>query len=595
MHHVFNLGIPVFGGIFTGGMAYLVQGQAFGFANVTVLAITPAFFVGLTAASTINFLFVRYRKTLLTRLDFEKDISSKLRQEIVERTRIEEALKESELRYRGILDNMQDTYYRTDVAGQIVTGSSSASNLLGYSVDELIGTKLADLYVDPNARDEFLRHLKEEGGKVENFEGLLRRKDGREIVVSTSAHFLWDDEGNISGVEGTVRDVTDLKHTENLNTRLGRIVEQSLNEVFTFDAQNLKFIQVNHGARVNLGYSMEELRKLTPVDIKPNFSHEAFKEVIMPLLDGAEDIITFRTVHLRKDGSTYDVEIDLQFMRNETPAVFVAIVQDITERNLLEDSLQRALVEAEEANQTKSRFLASMSHELRTPLNAILGFSQVIDQKVFGPLGDEKYGEYAHDIQTSGHHLLALVNDILDISAIEAGEISLVKQEVVIDELFEECFRVILHSAKLKNIELVTSVQEGLTSLNADLRALKQILLNLLSNAVKYTPEGGKITMSAVASTENIVLRVVDTGRGIPSDKISSLGAPFVRVETDPEHAQEGTGLGLAIAKSLIGLHGGNLKIESKINKGTTVAVELPNPKAHDLALGRYTTGLEKV
>ncbi len=250
---------------------------------------------------------------------------------------------------------------------------------------------------------------------------------------------------------------------------------------------------------------------------------------------------------------------------------------DITQHVQAEEERDRALVQAEEANQAKSEFLATMSHELRTPLNAINGFSEMIEGQYFGALGSEKYKEYAADIQSSSEHLLHLVSEILDLSAIEAGRHSLEKKSLEMKQIAEECSRFIIKDTGSKGVNYAVEIPENLPPIHADVKALKQILLNLLSNAVKFTPERGRVSFKVAASNGSHFIEVRDTGKGIPPDKIPSLTEPFFRVETDPHKAQEGTGLGLAITKSLVDLHEGELSIKSKVDKGTTVTVTLPS------------------
>ena len=253
---------------------------------------------------------------------------------------------------------------------------------------------------------------------------------------------------------------------------------------------------------------------------------------------------------------------------------------DITEVKQAEEARRLALLaakgEAETANRAKSEFLAAMSHDLRTPLNAILGFADILTNQYFGPISD-KYREYAEDIQSSGEHLLTLVNEILDLSTIEAGKQSLVKEKLSTLDVVTECERIVEDRARSHGIDLVTKVPEDLPPLYADRRASKQIILNLLSNALKFTPEGGKVTVSAKASKITTTLMITDTGRGIPAEKLPKLTDPFARADTDPYLAEQGWGLGLTITKSLIELHDGTLDIKSKVGKGTTVTVTLPN------------------
>jgi two-component system, cell cycle sensor histidine kinase PleC len=230
---------------------------------------------------------------------------------------------------------------------------------------------------------------------------------------------------------------------------------------------------------------------------------------------------------------------------------------------------------AEEANQTKSKFLANMSHELRTPLNAIIGFSEIMESGMFGRLGSEKYQEYCHDILTSGQYLLEVINDILDMSKIEAGRMKLDMELLDLAKTLAESLRVVSGRADNKNLVLDTDI-EGPISVVADRRAIKQILVNLLSNAVKFTPDGGKVLVRSRLLNNSIVLMIADTGIGIAPQSLRRLGRPFEQVESQLSKTYHGSGLGLAIAKSLTHLHGGSMKLRSRLGTGTVVCVSLP-------------------
>ncbi len=230
---------------------------------------------------------------------------------------------------------------------------------------------------------------------------------------------------------------------------------------------------------------------------------------------------------------------------------------------------------AEEANAAKSKFLANMSHELRTPLNAIIGFSEIMESGMFGPLGAEKYTEYSRDIRESGEYLLDVINDILDMSKIEAGGIRLTPEVVALEPVLADCLRVVSTRAGEKRLKLDAKVDSDI-ELNADRRSLKQIALNLLSNAVKFTPDGGAVTVRGRRRGGKVTIVIADNGIGIPKDALRKLGRPFEQVESQLTKRHQGSGLGLAIAKSLMELHGGVMRIRSKLGQGTMVVVRLP-------------------
>jgi two-component system, cell cycle sensor histidine kinase PleC len=231
---------------------------------------------------------------------------------------------------------------------------------------------------------------------------------------------------------------------------------------------------------------------------------------------------------------------------------------------------------AEEANQAKSKFLANMSHELRTPLNAIIGFSEIMESSMFGPLGSDKYREYCSDIHQSGQYLLDVINDILDMSKIEAGRIRLDAEPVDLEPFLNDAMRVVAGRANDKRLKLTARIRRDI-SLTADHRLLKQIILNLLSNAVKFTPEGGRITIRARATAGGWVsVSIADTGIGIPEHALARLARPFEQVESQLTKSHQGSGLGLAIAKSLTELHQGTMRIRSTPGRGTMVLLRLP-------------------
>ena len=241
----------------------------------------------------------------------------------------------------------------------------------------------------------------------------------------------------------------------------------------------------------------------------------------------------------------------------------------------LAEKYSREKNRAEEANQTKSKFLANMSHELRTPLNAIIGFSEIMESGMFGTLGSEKYQEYCHDILTSGHYLLEVINDILDMSKIEAGRMKLDMEELDLSKTLAESLRVVSGRAEGKNLLLDADI-DGPISVVADRRAIKQIIVNLLSNAVKFTPDGGKVVVRSQLLENSIVLMIADTGIGIAPHSLQRLGRPFEQVESQLTKTYHGSGLGLAIARSLTNLHGGSMRLRSKLGTGTVVRVSLP-------------------
>lgn len=255
-----------------------------------------------------------------------------------------------------------------------------------------------------------------------------------------------------------------------------------------------------------------------------------------------------------------------------------AVVQSRDVSELVENrsQLSDAAKQAEDANEAKSRFLAAVSHELRTPLNAIIGFSDILAREYFGTFSDERQREYVGLIHHSGHHLLSLVNTMLDMSKIEAGRYELFAESFKIAEAVSSCEAMLGLQASEKGVTLTHRIARGVDELNADRRAVQQILINLVGNAIKFTDSGGVVSTDVELRGETLRLTVSDTGIGMPASQIERIGEPFLQGQNSLSRNYEGTGLGLSLVKGLVGLHGGHMSVESQVGEGTRVMVDLP-------------------
>jgi two-component system, cell cycle sensor histidine kinase DivJ len=297
---------------------------------------------------------------------------------------------------------------------------------------------------------------------------------------------------------------------------------------------------------------------------------------------GEPNTVEFRVRHLGPSGQERYVWVEMRcrplhpLRGNDLPQGVLAGTRDISERKAQEGELLRARDEAESASRAKTQFLANMSHELRTPLNAVIGFSEILNRELFGTLGEQRYRDYARMIHESGEHLLHVVNDILDMSKIEAGKFKLVKEPLDIASLVQSCAEVMRHAAEERRLTLLAEVPPGLPELVADRRACKQMLLNVIANAVKFTDAGGWVHVSARAEGDMIALVVADNGIGIAEQDLPKLGNPFVQTDSAYNRSHDGAGLGLSVVNGLVRLHGGRLEIASKLGEGTTATVTLP-------------------
>jgi PAS domain S-box-containing protein len=292
--------------------------------------------------------------------------------------------------------------------------------------------------------------------------------------------------------------------------------------------------------------------------------------------------VTVTLRNYRKDGRTFWNEVSISPLHDESGRLihFVGILQDATHRIRTEENVREAKNQAEVANRAKSEFLANVSHELRTPLNAILGFTEIMQLEMFGPLGAPQYHAYAKDVHDSGQLLLDIINDILDLSKIEAGRMELFPEAVEARDVFEACLRLVSGRAQGNGVILQSDLPPDLPRIRVDPRAIRQILTNLLTNAVKFTPKGGRVMLAARRDGDQVELSVADTGIGIAQKDIAKVLEPFGQADNPHSRRQQGTGLGLPIVKALVEQSGGNFRLDSKVDAGTIVTLRLPAVKA---------------
>ena len=390
-----------------------------------------------------------------------------------------------------------------------------------------------------------------------------------------------DERGNPLGFVGFSCDITKEIEADQMlresETQLRELVEQISDLVILRDGDG-RMLYVSPAARRVLGREPASMVGTRIADTVHPDDLPSYTQSYNALpTDGENYTITFRIRH--GDGHYVWLESNIRCLAvrpDGRPARLASISRDVTERKQAAENLAAARERAEAASATKSRFLANMSHELRTPLNAIIGFSDIIHRELFGPVGNAQYKDYARLIQDSGAHLLDLINDVLDMSKIEAGKFDLRLEELDIEDVVRTCMTLMEPHAQRSKLMLTAKLGQPHRVVRADRRAVKQILLNLITNAIKFTPTGGLVTVSVENLMDGVALQVSDTGVGIPPEDIERVTQPFEQVTSDPLLAQSGSGLGLALVQSLVGMHMGKLKIDSVQGQGTVVSVFLP-------------------
>lgn len=374
--------------------------------------------------------------------------------------------------------------------------------------------------------------------------------------------------------------------------RLLTVIQNSLNEIYIFDCNTLKYQYLNQTAINNLGYDFDTVHNMTPIDINPYLdTAEDYKRIIQPLLDGELEKDLYLTKHVRKDGSTYPIEIHLQLIRQNDQQFFTAIGFDLTDREKDARRIQEQkeiAKELAEHSKHKSEFLANMSHELRTPLNSILLLSKLLLKSDSNNFSGNQL-KYIDVIQQSGKNLLSLINEILDLSKIESGEMELSLDTVGLDDLVERVTDVFAPIAAEKNLGFsVTVYDDGPKHIVTDQLRLEQVLRNLLSNAMKFTEEG-RVDLNVYTETSpdqpagnQIIFTVTDTGIGIPEDKQDLVFESFRQADGSTQRKFGGTGLGLSICRQIAELFGGGLMLKSTEGAGSTFTLSIPLKEAED-------------
>lgn len=468
----------------------------------------------------------------------------------------------------------------TETDGAFQTINQNFSNLLGYRIEDLQNYIFTDI-IHPQDRNEYRTHIQnlrnnDDNQQTISLEMLCIHQDGSERLIE------WNHKFTNGKTYSAGRDLTPLRtYHQSLQRQEKKLAEaEAIGHIgqwcWPVGAEEIEFS--------NQLFSIFGLIKADfnpTLDNVNNMIHRQDAGRMMQVFQRAiieqnNYDMDFRII--RPDGEVRFIHCEGRCETNNEDEVIAlyGIMQDVTETTKRELDLRQAKESVERAYNAKSQFLANMSHELRTPLNAVIGFSEMIERQLLGPIGTEKYLEYIAGIRESGEHLLDLISDILDMSKIEAGKYELSIEQFNIAKVMRMAAHMMEGRALDADIKINIDISNEELNITADRRAVMQMILNLLSNAVKFSKHSSKITMRLIEHSDTISLRVEDEGIGIPANKLANITMPFEQAESDYTREYEGSGLGLAITKDLAEIHGGSIQIDSTINVGTTVIIRLP-------------------
>ena len=494
---------------------------------------------------------------------------------------------EEQFRHYFNLPLIGSAVYSPDKTWQLI--NDAFCDLIGYSREEMMERTWVD-FTHPDDLEENLRlfdaSVSSSGDAAYTMDKRFIHKNGSVIYADICVQCIRNPDGSPNYLLLHVIDTTPRKEAEKelreSEARLASILYLAPEGVITTDEKGM--IKVfSQGAERIFGYIADEVIGQSMDLLIPERFRQKHHE---HMINFGESALEFKEMTerdeisgLRKDGTEFPAEASVSKLVFSSEKFFTIILHDITEQKKSQEYLLSAKEEAEIANRAKTEFLANMSHELRTPLNSILGFSEMIQREIIGPIGDPRYGDYATSINVSGSHLLEVITDILDISKIEANEAQLDESRIDIRKAINDCLKIVRERANSVEVTLTVDIPEDTPLLFADERRIKQIMLNLLSNAVKFTPPKGNVTVQAKLDSENrIRICVSDTGVGIPAKDLPTIAEPFTQAHNQAmtRGHQQGTGLGLSLVKSLTTLHRGKVSIESAVDEGTTVTIEFP-------------------
>jgi PAS domain S-box-containing protein len=510
----------------------------------------------------------------------------------------------------AIVESSDDAILSMSLAGVITTWNAAATRIFGYDTTEAIGQPVSLLaWPGEEERINLFLAILRHGGRVDHSEVSRKHKNGKKILVSLSLSPIVDSTGATIGIAKIARDITHQNEAAAaLADSKARLIEQEANARAEMLAESRfralienapdAILQVNpagaivianHTAEKLFCYTREELIGQNVDLLVPEANraaHPAHRKTLAAAGKSRPMGLGLDLFAQRKDGTRFPVEISLSPMQTEGGVFVTAVIRDVTERKLTEQrvrNLQESYMtelearhkEAERLNQLKSEFMASISHELRTPLHTIIGFTELLEEEGEGPL-NPKQARFLHHIHVDSEHLLGLINDVLDLSRIEAGGLHLRTEPVILAKIIGESIMAIRPYAESRSVAIRMGDDIDFSVL-ADPMRLRQIFYNLLSNGAKFTQPGGEVLVDAVVEGDVVRITVSDTGLGIAPEECTRIFEKFYQVGLTPVGVREGTGLGLAICKQLVEMQNGTIWVESQLGQGSTFHFTLPH------------------
>ncbi|HZR22739.1 MAG TPA: PAS domain S-box protein [Vicinamibacterales bacterium] len=473
----------------------------------------------------------------------------------------------------AIIESSDDAIIASDRDGLITSWNRAAERLLGYTKDEALGQPIGSLFVDPRDRQRATE-------APVQIESSLRRKDGQCIEVSLRASVLRDGNGDVLGESTIARDITQQRGAEVAARRLAAIVQSSDDAIVSKDLNGI-VTSWNGAAERMFEFTAEEMIGQSITKIIPT-ERLGEEDYVLGRIRAGLAVEHFETVRRAKSGRLMDISLTVSPIRNADGVVVGAskIARDVTEQNRLRAAHREALEaenrRANEASRLKSAFVANMSHELRTPLNSIIGFAELFADQKFGPIAP-KYADFARIMVRSSHHLLQLVNDVLDLAKVESGRIDLRPDWIKVQTIAEEARSTLLSVAEARDIRIELEIEPDLDDVYLDPQRLKQVLYNFLSNAIKFSHDRGLVIVRVSADgRDRFRIEVIDRGIGIKAEDQRLLFSDFQQLDVGTTKRYQGTGLGLALTRRIVEAQGGKIGVSSDFGRGSTFFAILP-------------------